>query len=154
MKSFRSSRLRSRVSMRDLWRRSDMGPLAGAGAAAFWKLIAEHVPNAAERNLVGWAAVLQAIAILTPKGRDPQKKSAHDRQLPMGSALYKAGLSELRLASLLAATSDRRRERAIRACRRIAASELNRFDLVTLAQFILFGDDRNGPPNRQSFLPR
>ena len=118
------------------------GPLAGAGAAAFWKLIAEHVPNAAESNLVGWAAVLQAIAILTPKGRDPQKKSAHDRQLPMGSALYKAGLSELRLASLLAATSDRRRERAIRACRRITASEQNRFDLVTLAKFILFGDDR------------
>ena len=89
----------------------------------------------------GWAALLQAIAILTPKGRDPNKKSAHDHQVPMGSALHNAGLSEFRLASLLAATTDRRHASATRVCRRLAASEQNRFDLVTLARFILFGDE-------------
>ena len=118
------------------------GPLAGAGAVAFWKLTTEHVPNGAAWNETGWAALLQAIAILTPKGRGPDKKSAHDRLLPMGRALYDAGLSELRLARLLAATTDLRRELAIRLCRRLTASEQNRFDLVTLGQFILFGDDQ------------
>ena len=116
------------------------GPLAGAGTAAFWKLTMQHAPSAA-RDEAGWAALLQAIAILTPKGRDPNKKSAHERQVPMGSALYSAGLSELRLAALLAATTDRRRESAARVCRRLAASEQSRFDLVTLARFILFGDE-------------
>ena len=118
------------------------GPLAGAGAAAFWKLTAEYAPNDVMRNEVEWAALLQAIAILTPKGRAANKKSAHDRKLPMGRAIYNAKFSELRLSSLLAAGGDLRRERAIRVCRRLAASEQNRFDLVTLARFILFGDDQ------------
>ena len=116
------------------------GPLAGAGTAAFWKLTTQYAPAAA-RDEAGWAALLQAIAILTPKGRSPNKKPAHDRQVPMGSALHKAGLSELRLATLLAATTERRRESAPRVCRRLAAGEQNRFDLVTLARFILFGDE-------------
>ena len=118
------------------------GPLAGAGAAAFWKLTAEYAPNNAMRNEAEWAVLLQAIAILTPKGRDANKKSAHDWKLPMGRAIYNAKFSELRLASLLAAAGDLRRERAIRMCRRLATSEQTRFDLVTLARFILFGDDQ------------
>ncbi len=118
------------------------GPLAGAGAAAFWKLTAKYAPNEAAKNEYGWAALIQAIAILTPKGRDPNKKSAHDHRVPMGRALYKSAFSELRLARLLAATTDLRRELAVRACRRLAATGQNRFDLVTLAYFILFGYDR------------
>ena len=118
------------------------GPLSGAGAAAFWKLIAEYDPNDAVRNETGWAALIQAIAVLTPKGRDPDKKSAHDPLLPMGRALYTAGVSELRLARLLAASTDLRRELTIRVCRRLAASAQNRFDLLTLVRFILFGDDK------------
>lgn len=118
------------------------GPLAGAGAAAFWKLTAEHVPNEVRKNEEGWAALIQAIAILTPKGRDPNKKPAHDRRLPMGTALYKANFSELRLARLLAATSELRRDLAVRACRRLATTGQNRFDLVTLAYFVLFGHDK------------
>ena len=49
------------------------GPRNGAGAAAFWKLLAKHNPVGAARNEAGWAALIQAIAILTPKGRDPEK---------------------------------------------------------------------------------
>ena len=117
------------------------GPFAGAGSAAFWKLLTEYAPNEAARNEAGWAALVQAIAILTPKGRAAGKPSAHGR-LPMGNALYNARLSEVRLARLLAATTALRRERTIRACRQLAAGEHHRFDLVTLAHFILFGDEQ------------
>ena len=111
------------------------GPRAGAGAAAFWKLLAKH-------NLIdskGWAALIQAIALLTPKGRHAEKRPAHDYSISMGKALYNAGVSELRLARLLGATADQRPRFAVRACRRLAATEFSRFDLVTLGHFILFG---------------
>ena len=110
------------------------GPYDGAGAAAFWKLLAKHDPDVAVHNEAGWAALIQAIAVLTPKGRDPEKKPAHDYSLPMGRALYEAGVSELRLARLLSASPDLRREVAVRTCRRLAAGESNRFNLVTLAE--------------------
>ena len=115
------------------------GPYRGAGAAAFWKLLAEYKPVDAERNEVGWAALVQAIAVLTPKGRDPQKQAAHDYSLAMGQALYDAGISELRLARLLAADPELRGEVAVRVCRRLAAGEPKRFDLVTLGYFVLHG---------------
>ena len=117
------------------------GPYNGAGAAAFWKLLVRHNPVAAH-NEAGWAALIQAIAILTPKGRDPDKQSAHDYSLPMGRALCNAGFSELRLARLLSSAPEMRPEVAVRACRRLAASESNRFDLVTLGYFVLSGRDR------------
>ena len=74
------------------------GPLSGAGAAAFWQLMATHQPRTNDE--AGWAALIQGIAILTPKGTDPNKKSAHEYRFPMGSALSKAEFSELRLARL------------------------------------------------------
>lgn len=118
------------------------GPYNGAGAAAFWKLLAKHNPVGAVHNEAGWAALIQAIAVLTPKGRDPGKKPAHDYSVPMGRALCEAGVSELRLARLLSAAPDFRRDVAVRTCRRLAADEPNRFNLVTLAEFVLFGGDR------------
>ena len=117
------------------------GPREGAGAAAFWKLLASHHPVAAHDE-PGWAALIQAVALLTPKGRPPEKRPAHDPSLPMGRALYEAGFSELRLARLLSAVSELRREVAVRTCRRLAAGEFNRFNLVTLGEFVLFGGDR------------
>ena len=115
------------------------GPLDGAGAAAFWKLLAKHNPAGSEDN---WAPLIQAIAILTPKGRNPGKLPAHDGTRRMGEVLQAAGVSELRLARLLGAPPDLRRELAVRTCRRLAATEFNRFNLVTLGQFLLFGDDK------------
>ncbi len=116
------------------------GPLEGAGAAAFWKLTAELVPDLTAHREAGWATMVHAIAILTPKGRDMSKKSAYDPSLAVGRALYNAGVSELRLARLLASPPDMRQKLTIRLCRWLAGSEQNRLDLVTLAQFILFGE--------------
>ena len=116
------------------------GPLNGAGAAAFWKLLADYSPIGTVSRESEWAAVIQAIAILTPKGRDPGKQPAHDYALPMGRALFEAGVSELRLARLLAARPVSRRELAVRVCRRLAATGPNRFNLVTLADFVLFAE--------------
>lgn len=115
------------------------GPYRGAGAAAFWKLLAKYKPVDAARNEVGWAALIQAVAVLTPKGRDPRKQPAHDFSLAMGRALHDAGISELRLARLLAAEPELRGEVAVRVCRRLAAGEPRPFNLVTLGDFVLRG---------------
>ena len=117
------------------------GPLAGAGAAAFWKLAAEYASSGAARDEAGWAALIQAIAILTPKGRETDRRPAHDPTIPMGAALYEAGVSELRLARLLGAPREMRRDLALRLCRRLAATEHKRFHLRTLAELILFGSE-------------
>ena len=117
------------------------GPLIGAGTAAFWKLAAEYAPGGAARDEAGWAALIQAIAILTPKGRETDRRSAHDHTIPMGAALYKAGVSELRLARLLDAPREMRRDLTVRLCRRLAATEHKRFHLRTLAELILFGSE-------------
>ena len=59
----------------------------------------------------------------------------------MGRALCEADMSELRLARLLSAAPELRWEVAVRTCRRLAAGEFNRFNLVTLGEFVLFGGD-------------
>lgn len=114
------------------------GPLSGAGAAAFWKLLARYGPDGDERK---WATLVQAIAILTPRGRKSKQESAYEREVSMGKALFKANVSELRLARLLAAPPDQRSELVIRACRRLARTEFKRFDVVRLGQFVLSRDN-------------
>ena len=115
------------------------GPLSGAGAAAFWQLMATHQPRTNDE--AGWAAFIQGIAILMPKGTDPEKNSAHEYRFPMGSVLSKAEFSELRLARLLNAPKEIRRDLAVRLCRRLSRTEHSRFNLETLARFILRADD-------------
>ena len=120
----------------------------GAGAAAFWKLMAKYDPARELRRDAedGWSVLIQAIAILTPKGRrhengkDP-RLSPHDPHVPMGAALHDAGVSELRLARLLTAPPSMRRVLTVRLCRRLAAADQCRFDLRTLANFIRYGGD-------------
>ena len=116
------------------------GPLNGAGAAAFWKLLERYSPDGAERAEPRWAALIQAIAILTPKGRIAGKESAHQGAPSMGEALHGAGVSELRLARLLAAPPDQRSELVIRTCRRLARTDFKRFNLIALGQFVLSND--------------
>ncbi|MDE2876982.1 MAG: hypothetical protein OXU69_03490 [Gemmatimonadota bacterium] len=119
-------------------------PLAGSGSAAFWHLMATHGIHPRERGLEHWAAVTQAIAILTPKGRRDSgnpKPSPHDGANPMGAALYQAKITEQRLARLLSARGAMRRDLVVRTCRRLAAKEAVRFDLRTLAQFVLSEDE-------------
>ena len=59
----------------------------------------------------------------------------------MGTVLHQAEFSELRLARLLNAPKEIRRDLAVRLCRRLSRTEHNRFNLGTLARFILFADD-------------
>ena len=119
-------------------------PLAGSGSAAFWYLLARNGITPGRKLERRWATVIQAIAILTPKGRsdtDRPKPSAHDGAAPMGTALHQAGVSEQRLARLLSARGEMRRDLVIRTCRRLAAKEAVRFDLRTLARLVLFEDE-------------
>ena len=123
------------------------GPQHGAGVAAFWKLLARYGPTSEMdgNREEGWAVLMQAIAILTPKGRRVEHAaivSVHDPQIPLGVATHDAGVSDLRLARLLTAPLGMRRTLTVRLCRRLAAGEQRRFDLRTLARFILYrGDD-------------
>ena len=118
-------------------------PLAGSGSAAFWDLLARNGIPAGRRLLPRWATVIQAIAILTPKGRtsDERRPVAHNGGNPMGTALQEAKISDLRLARLLAARGKTRRDLVIRTCRRLAAKEPVRFDLRTMVRFVLFEDE-------------
>ena len=118
------------------------GPLAGSGAAAFWKLMADYEIGFGRPE--EWAAAVQSIAILTSVGQDAGgiRQSAYDPSRPMGGALCGAGVSEVRLARLLAAKGDMRRDLVVRVCRRLARDvEHRRFDLRTLVRFIVFGDE-------------
>ena len=117
------------------------GPLAGAGAVAFWQIVTTHEIDD-QRNQEGWAALLQSIAILTPKGKNPEKKSAYDHQVSMGAVLYRSGISDIRLARLLGAPKRMRRGLSVSLCRRLSRSEHTRFDLKTLARLILFDNDK------------
>ena len=117
------------------------GPRAGAGAAAFWQIMASHAPAGLVHDEAAWASVLQAIAILTPKGADTNRKSAHAPAIPMGVALRDAGITDLRLAALLNARGPRRAAHVVRVCRRLARTEQCRFDLTTLARLILYDSD-------------
>lgn len=118
-------------------------PLAGSGSAAFWDLLARNGIPGGRRMLPRWAAVIQAIAILTPKGgaSGERRPTAHNGGNPMGTALQEASISDLRLARLLAAKGKTRRDLVIRTCRRLAAKEPIRFDLRTMARFVLFEDE-------------
>ena len=119
-------------------------PLAGSGSAAFWHLMAKYGIHPGHRKLRRWAAVIQAIAILTPKGRrdsEGPKPSPHDGAAPMGTALHQAGITEHRLARLLSARGRMRRDLVVRTCRRLAAKDPVRFDLRTLARFVLSDGD-------------
>lgn len=115
------------------------GPLAEVGAPAFWLLLSRFDLMTFARDLEGWAAVLQGMAILTSKGRDRGKPSAHDPAMPVGRALSEAGFSELRLLRLLSAPGETRRDLALRACRMLARKSA-RIDWRQMARLILFGD--------------
>lgn len=119
------------------------GAVGGDGSAALSWLMATNGIDGRGDELHKWAAVMQAMAILTPRGGDVTKRSAHDGSKPMGAVLAEAKISELRLARLLSARGEMRRDLAIRTCRRLAAGKPVRFDLRTLAKFILREHDQS-----------
>ena len=62
----------------------------------------------------------------------------------MGAAVHDAEVSDVRLARLLTAPQKMRRTLSVRLCRRLATAEQRRFDLRTLAYFVLSSDDSAG----------
>lgn len=115
------------------------GLLDGGGSAAFWRIMAKfEVPIHLEKE---WAGLIQSIAILIPKGDRSERTSPHNPTVGLGTALYQANFSELRLARLLSARQDMRIDLTIRACRRLAASRYNQLNLITLAKLVLFNDE-------------
>lgn len=102
-----------------------------AATPAYWRLAARH--EELDRDCDRWASVVQALAILTPKGPSGERPELHDRRRPFGFALCDGGdpgwpgtgaarpcLSERRLAQLLAARGEQRRTLLIRAVRAVA----------------------------------
>lgn len=148
--------------------RLDPGPLAqlrrgalhGAGAPAFWMLLARHRLTAVRTSLDDWAAVMQGMAVMTPRGNDRQKASPHHPGNPLGRMLATGGdpewgrgrearaeFSELRLARLLEAGGPARRDLALRACRMLGRHG-TRIDWAEMARLILFAD-RSGQVARR-----
>ena len=117
------------------------GPLVGPGTAAYWKLLARYELFGVEHESA-WANVLQAIAVLTPKGPVDNREPAHLHSKQMGEVFCDAGLSELRVARLLSQPRERRGAAIVRICRRLAGTEHCRFDLRTLARFVIDADER------------
>lgn len=114
----------------------------GQGGAAFWRLFhALGLSGAPE----GWEAATQAIALLTPTGRDPGKRSAHDPARPLGHALHLAGVSHLRFARLLATPHPMRRTALTRLVRVLARAGAG-LDLRHLVRLFLM--DRENDKRR------
>lgn len=104
---------------------------ADAAAPAYWRLAARH--PVLERRLDLWAPVVQALALLMPKGPPEARGDLHDPARPLGMALCDGGqrhwasdgdprpaLSEQRLARLLAARGRQRQTLMLRALRMLA----------------------------------
>ena len=114
------------------------GPTKGADAVVFWQLLGKVGAAGAVCNEEDWGSVVQALAILTPRGRRCATKSAHG-STPMGKALDDCDVGDTRLARFLSTPQRQRGEAAVRMCRRLAASGAEPFDLVTLGCYVLAG---------------
>lgn len=113
------------------------GPASGAGTAAYWRLVAPLENDQTWGENDGWETIIQSMAILTPRGEASDKSPCHDPTKAMGAVLFESGFTELRLAHMISAPSTTRRRLLVRACRRLAASGHARFDMKTLARFVL-----------------
>ncbi len=119
------------------------GPLArlrrttpGDGIADFWRVYFERKLDKQPGASVDWEWVVTALALLTPTGNDPDKRSAH-AGLPLGKALFDAGVSNMRVAKVLNAPFPERRGALIRLVRMLARADA-RFDTRELARLLLF----------------
>jgi CRISPR system Cascade subunit CasB len=109
--------------------------MGNAGSGLFWRQVARlDIPEGQEVN---WRLFTRLVALLTPASR---AASIHDAGRAFGAALADAGLSEARLARLLAARGTARHdalERAIRMLARMGGG----LDVTDLARTILWPDD-------------
>ena len=119
--------------------------------AAFWRLMASE-------DLLGspvierkWGLILHGIALMTrTAGDDVSSRSALDRRIPVGRALYDNGYSETRFNRLLTARGDMLRVLLTRMFRMLAADQAT-FDWREMATYILNEgyDDEAAERNRR-----
>lgn len=109
-----------------------MGP---AGSPLFWRQVARlGIPRWQED---GWLRFTRLVAFLTPASRET---SIHDGKRPLGAVLHEAGLSEQRLARLLAARGASRDDALERAIRMIARKTTG-LSVVDLARAVFWPED-------------
>jgi hypothetical protein len=117
----------------------------GDPVPAYWRLAARHDVLHAERGV--WEPIVQALAILTPKGRPENRGHLPNSKRGLGKAFCDGGrpdrwpgslapgasprpmISEQRLAQLLAARGSQRSVLLLRAVRALAANWDARFGL-------------------------
>ena len=142
--SFASQLASDSFQRRDLADLRRMDPDA-PNAAAFWRLMARQ-------NLLGsplaeskWAVILNGIALMTnPVGTNTAYRSAHDKSMPVGKALFLGGdvsratafYSEPRINRLLVAHGPMLRALLGRMFRMMAASG-QRFNWHQMSQLVL-----------------
>lgn len=109
--------------------------MGDAGSALFWRQVARlDIPEGQEAN---WQLFTRLVALMTPASR---ATSIHDPKRALGAALADAGLSEARLARLLAARGPSR-EAALERAIRMMARKGGGLDVTDLARAILWPDD-------------
>ncbi|RWR45275.1 hypothetical protein EOW65_17015 [Sinirhodobacter ferrireducens] len=109
-----------------------MGP---AGGALFWRQVSRlAIPQAQEP---AWRLFTRLVALMTPASRE---RSIHDDKRPLGAALAEAGLSEQRLARLIAARGSARDDTLERAIRMLAR-KVPGVDVTDLASTILWPEN-------------
>lgn len=112
-----------------------MGP---EGAPVFWRQVARLGIHPCDEQ--DWLHITRLIALVTPA---TASTSRHDGNRPVGGVLAEAGLSEQRLARLLAIRGPARRDALERAIRMVARNGTSRgLDVVSLARLAL-GRDGN-----------
>lgn len=106
-----------------------------SGSTLFWRQVARlGIPAQQEAD---WRLFTRLVALMTPASRTT---STHDADRALGAALADAGLSEARLARLLAARGPSREDALERAIRMMARKG-GGLDVTDLARAILWPDD-------------
>ena len=114
-------------------------------AAAFWRLMAKHDLLGSPALEGKWAMILHGIALMTrTAGDEPASRSAHDRETPVGRALFVGGnaeraaafYSESRLNRLLTARGPIM-HRLLARTFRMLGSAAQPFDWREMARLIL-----------------
>lgn len=108
----------------------------GPGEPAFWKLAVEAGLRTDDKGF----QLVQAMALLAPKGDSGQRRPFHDSRHPLGTALARVGYSESRLARFLELPHDYRADALGRMARWLAARNMVPVNCVDIACLLFSGD--------------
>lgn len=111
----------------------------GPGEGEFWRLAVQHNLRTDSNGLM----LVRLMALLTPKGEAGAHKKLHDREKPLGAALFKAGYPERRLLAFLALPAEQRGETLERMTRWLAAKGHEGVNCADIARLLFFDDVRD-----------